>query len=162
MATLVDGGDGVAVSMAGLDLRIVETWSENWLWRGNAPPGTVAFAAINGVTGQVRFADRLPTEIDRRACGRVSRCGHGSQAGRHCGWKDIDGFDADRVRKRSFQLNRFGVDRYPGHALRPVLIGTTKMDGFIQGSVRRVIRLGGGLDQQILLDRFRRRSKQAL
>src|SRR5271166_6308966 len=50
-AALVDGGDGVTVCVAGLDLCVVEAGRDDGLGGGDALPGAYAFAAVDGVSG---------------------------------------------------------------------------------------------------------------
>jgi hypothetical protein len=75
--------------MAGLDLGVVECWTDVWLHGRDARPFTFAFTAIDSVSGQISLGNRQPTEIDGRAGGRVGGCGYGSKSGRNCRRKGV-------------------------------------------------------------------------
>ena len=134
MASLVDGADGIAIGMAGLDLGIM-VGRGNYRLRGrDAPPGAVGFAAIDCVAGQIGIGDGLPAQIDRGLRARIAGCGDGGQGSGDCGRKDIQSLDANGRGELTGELQRLFVHGDASDALGAVLIDLSKSNAFVQGT----------------------------
>ena len=159
MAELVNGGDGVAVSVAGLDLTVVEGRAEDGLGGGDALERARVFAAIDGIAGESGVGDGLPTEVDCGFSAVGLGGGDGGEAGGDGGRKDVLGVDADGRGEFAGELDGLAVERDAGYALGSVLIGLAEANVFVECAVGEVSACGG--DEERLVDGLGGRGEQA-
>jgi len=136
VAELVDGGYGVTVGVTGLHMGVVEGWANDGFRRRDALPGIgCAFVAIDGVAGQIGFADGQPAEVDGESNGGIGGSGNGSQTGGRGGREGVDGFDANGRRERTGELDDFAVDLDLVDALGAVLVDGAEADGLVEDAI---------------------------
>src|ERR1035441_7621316 len=99
MPAPINGADGIAVGVAGLDLVVMEGRGDERLRGRDALPNSICpagLAAIDLVAGKVGFGDGLPAEVDSRLGSVFAGGGYGGHAGGHGGGEDVHGLAPPR------------------------------------------------------------------
>lgn len=158
MAVLGDGDNGVAISMARLDVGVMKGRRNLRLRGRDALPVCVTFAAIDDVAGEVGIDDGLPAEVDCSLGAGSVDGGDSSNAGGDGGWKNVLSLDSNGRGKIAGEFQGVSIDSEADDALGAIIIGLAEANGFVES----VAGLRAGVDEQGLLKGLGRRGERAL
>ncbi len=158
MAELVDGTDGIAIGVSGLDLGVMVGRGNDRFRGRDSPPCAAGFAAIDCVARKVRIGHGLPAQIDRGLRAGIAGCGDGGQTGGDVGRKNIESIDSNGSGELTGELQRLTFHGDAGDALGAILIDLAEANAFVQSAAG----LFAGVDKQALFDRLGRRREWAL